>query len=38
MVKMLLPASPSASADAADALALAITHAQHRGLKARGAA
>src|SRR5579872_1881514 len=38
MVKMLLPASPAASADAADALALAITHAQHRGLKARGAA
>ncbi len=38
MVKMLLPASPTASADAADALALAITHAQHRGLKRRGAA
>jgi crossover junction endodeoxyribonuclease RuvC len=38
MVKMLLPASPAASPDAADALALAITHAQHRGLKARGAA
>ncbi|HLH48245.1 MAG TPA: crossover junction endodeoxyribonuclease RuvC [Roseiarcus sp.] len=38
MVKMLLPASPAASADAADALALAITHAQHRGLKRRGAA
>src|SRR5579863_8034696 len=38
MVKRLLPASPAASADAADALALAITHAQHRGLKARGAA
>lgn len=38
MVKMLLPASPEASADAADALALAITHAQHRGLKRRGAA
>jgi crossover junction endodeoxyribonuclease RuvC len=38
MVKMLLPASPTASADAADALAVAITHAQHRGLKARGAA
>jgi crossover junction endodeoxyribonuclease RuvC len=38
MVKMLLPASPPASADAADALALAITHAQHRGLKRRGAA
>ncbi len=38
MVKMLLPASAAASADAADALALAITHAQHRGLKRRGAA
>ncbi len=38
MVRMLLPASPAASPDAADALALAITHAQHRGLKARGAA
>jgi crossover junction endodeoxyribonuclease RuvC len=38
MVKMLLPASPDASPDAADALALAITHAQHRGLKRRGAA
>jgi crossover junction endodeoxyribonuclease RuvC len=38
MVKMLLPASPVASPDASDALALAITHAQHRGLKRRGAA
>jgi crossover junction endodeoxyribonuclease RuvC len=38
MVKMLLPASPAAAGDAADALALAITHAQHRGLKRRGAA
>jgi crossover junction endodeoxyribonuclease RuvC len=38
MVRMLLPASPATSSDAADALALAITHAQHRGLKARGAA
>jgi crossover junction endodeoxyribonuclease RuvC len=38
MVRMLLPASPAASSDAADALALAITHAQHRGLKTRGAA
>jgi crossover junction endodeoxyribonuclease RuvC len=38
MVKMLLPASPAASPDAADALALAITHAQHRNLKRRGAA
>jgi crossover junction endodeoxyribonuclease RuvC len=38
MVKMLLPASPSASPDAADALAVAITHAQHRQARARGAA
>ncbi|HLW89949.1 MAG TPA: crossover junction endodeoxyribonuclease RuvC [Roseiarcus sp.] len=38
MVRMLLPTAPATSADAADALALAITHAQHRGLKARGAA
>jgi crossover junction endodeoxyribonuclease RuvC len=38
MVRMLLPTSLAASSDAADALALAITHAQHRGLKARGAA
>ena len=38
MVRMLLPASPAASPDAADALALAITHAQHRGLRRRGAA
>lgn len=30
MVKMLLPASDAASADAADALALAICHAHHR--------
>jgi crossover junction endodeoxyribonuclease RuvC len=38
MVRTLLPAAPAASSDAADALALAITHAQYRGLKARGAA
>jgi len=31
MVKMLLPKCDPASADAADALAVAITHAQHRG-------
>lgn len=31
MVKILLPRSEAASADAADALAVAITHAQHRG-------
>ena len=30
MVRMLLPKSDAASADAADALAVAITHAQHR--------
>lgn len=38
MVKMLLPACQIASPDAADALAVAITHAQHRGARARGAA
>ena len=36
MVKMLLPASEARSPDAADALATAICHAQHR--RARGAA
>ncbi len=36
MVKMLLPASEARSPDAADALAAAICHAQHR--RARGAA
>ena len=38
MVKMLLPASNAASPDAADALAAAICHAQHRTARARGAA
>ena len=38
MVKMLLPACEISSPDAADALAVAITHAQHRGARARGAA
>jgi crossover junction endodeoxyribonuclease RuvC len=38
MVKMLLPACEITSPDAADALAVAITHAQHRGARARGAA
>ena len=38
MVKMLLPASQVRSADAADALAVAICHAQHRAARARGAA
>ena len=33
MVKVLLPRSDAASADAADALAVAITHAQHRGAR-----
>ena len=34
MVKVLLPKSDATSADAADALAVAITHAQHRGVRA----
>jgi crossover junction endodeoxyribonuclease RuvC len=38
MVRMLLPACEIASPDAADALAVAITHAQHRAARARGAA
>jgi len=38
MVKMLLPTCQIASPDAADALAVAITHAQHRQARARGAA
>ncbi len=38
MVKMLLPSSNARSADAADALAVAICHAQHRSARARGAA
>ena len=38
MVRMLLPASDAKTADAADALAVAICHAQHRGARARGAA
>lgn len=33
MVKVLLPRSEAKSPDAADALACAITHAQHRGVK-----
>jgi len=37
MVKVLLPRSDALSADAADALAVAICHAQHRGAKARAA-
>ena len=38
MVRMLLPASTAKSPDAADALAVAICHAQHRAARARGAA
>ena len=38
MVRMLLPASTAATPDAADALAVAICHAQHRAARARGAA
>lgn len=34
MVRVLLPASLARSADAADALAVAICHAQHRGARA----
>ena len=34
MVRMLLPRSDAATPDAADALAVAITHAQHRGIRA----
>jgi crossover junction endodeoxyribonuclease RuvC len=37
MVKLLLPHSDAASADAADALALAICHAHHRSIKVRSA-
>lgn len=38
MVRMLLPKSDARTADAADALAVAITHAQHRGARALTAA
>ena len=38
MVKILLPASAAKSADAADALAVAICHAQHRAARLKGAA
>ena len=38
MVKMLLPSCQIGSPDAADALAVAICHAQHRAARARGAA
>ena len=35
MIKVLLPKAETSSADAADALAVAICHAQHRGMRAR---
>ncbi len=38
MVRMLLPGSTAKTPDAADALAVAICHAQHRAGRARGAA
>jgi len=38
MVKILLPASAAASLDAADALAVAICHAQHRLARLKGVA
>jgi crossover junction endodeoxyribonuclease RuvC len=38
MVKMLLPTSSARTPDAADALAVAICHAQHRRARERGAA
>lgn len=38
MIRVLLPRAEAASADAADALAVAITHAQHRGARALAAA
>jgi len=38
MVKMLLPTADAKTADAADALAVAICHAQHRNARLRGAA
>ena len=34
MIKVLLPKSDPKTSDAADALAIAITHAQHRGARA----
>jgi crossover junction endodeoxyribonuclease RuvC len=33
MIRILLPKSNAATADAADALAIAITHGQHRGMR-----
>ncbi len=37
MLKVLLPRSDASSPDAADALAVAVTHAQHRAARAREA-
>ena len=34
MIRVLLPRAETRSADAADALAVAICHAQHRGARA----
>jgi crossover junction endodeoxyribonuclease RuvC len=34
MVRVLLPRADPRTSDAADALAIALTHAQHRGIKA----
>ena len=34
MIRVLLPKAETRSADAADALAVAICHAQHRGMRA----
>jgi crossover junction endodeoxyribonuclease RuvC len=36
MIRVLLPRAEAKSADAADALAIAICHAQHRGARALG--
>lgn len=38
MIRVLLPKADAASADAADALAIAICHAQHRGIRKIGIA
>ena len=38
MIRVLLPRADATTADAADALAVAICHAQHRGARARLAA
>ena len=37
MIRVLLPKADAKGADAADALAVAICHAQHRGLRALAA-